>query len=261
MACNERKRQNMSDGDLAMNELQHTHGANDEAKSRWLAEIQKKPSFVDIIAAASGLFSGGKKEASLSAGRIVQAAMSGKAKQQLFTEYEQFKEAGKIKDDYEKSDQGWNCFHATLRAMEEATGTEQLDAIREVFLGIATENVTTCDSLAAYEMLKTVASLDALSIVMLRTIWNGLKNHEPYFGDTEQEAIATIMHNCGVPKEYKFLLVEPIKRLCEHYIIHTTDINNVAGALVKRDHKILTSFGRDICNLLEEGHQPDKTTE
>lgn len=108
------------------------------------------------------------KDAAFSAIRLIRAVTAGRFSQQLREEWAALTAAGKIKPDYEQSEQARVIFADTLQGLEDANfDEEQLELLRKLFLAAASETLTDRHNVLVREYIDIGRTLTAVEIRIL----------------------------------------------------------------------------------------------
>lgn len=156
------------------NEL--TEQPNDAARNLLEKMLGEKPDLSDVIAAGTAFAMQGGRKGVFALSHLIQATISGNAKEHFRKEYERYRDEGRIDEDYGQTTQAWECFDEALRAIDNDHPDEtRTKAIRDVFLGIAQEQVTDRDDPLGYYLMKAATSLASMEVIVMRAAWRTQK--------------------------------------------------------------------------------------
>lgn len=120
----------------------------------------------------TGIFASNKEERFLSLGHIVQKMRGGKFLYQLNKEWQKYKEKGRIKDDYEYTEQHQECLQELLDYLDKALPDEiTFSLLKKIFLVAATEKVSTRETLLPQHYIRFIRNLSAGAILVLNTTY------------------------------------------------------------------------------------------
>ena len=83
------------------------------------ADILKK-SFITLVEGLSGIAVSEKKDFGLSVSHLLQGLLRGKFLKQLIAEWDEYCQKGKIKDDYQSTDQHFECLQEMLDFLDKS---------------------------------------------------------------------------------------------------------------------------------------------
>jgi hypothetical protein len=104
-------------------------------------------------------------------GQIVIGGLVQRGYEKLFEEYQRRKDEKKISDDFEQTDHGAKLLQEALEAMSRGLDEDQADAVRKVFLGLASNPPRdSMERIQQLEILATASSLTPWEIATLNVL-------------------------------------------------------------------------------------------
>lgn len=209
----------------------------------------------NIDSILTGVLGTQKLELLMIPGRLVQAARNNKFLHQLAKEFEDLKEKGEIKDDYEKTEQATSCLQELLAALENPPVDEiKFKALKSIFLKAATEKISTRNDATPQLLMSVAKSLTATEILLLAAIYQIGKGK-----------VATEIKT-GAQRQLQFLaqnsqlsttgLVEFTEgKLIEKRLISDRDYPDRSG-VKQGSHFRLTDFGLKLCEYFVDTNEP-----
>lgn len=143
-----------------------------------LAKFQEDTSSVlaktltGLIEGITGVASSEKKELYLSVGHLLQAVRKGKFLSQFLTEWNQYRDKGRIKEDYPNTEQHYTCIQEILDFLDSDPPEEiRFDILKKIFLVAATEKVSDRNSFLPQQYMKLCRTLSSGEILVLSTTY------------------------------------------------------------------------------------------
>ena len=97
---------------------------------------------VKMVEGLTGIGSSKKEEIILSVGHIFQRMRSGQFLSSMIKEWDNFREKGKIKDDYQYTEQHYSCLSEILEYLDkDIPDKEKFEALKKIFLVASTEKI------------------------------------------------------------------------------------------------------------------------
>jgi hypothetical protein len=120
-------------------------------------------------------------------GRLIQAVRNRSFLRQFATEHEALVHQGKIRPDYEKSEQGLSCLQELLAALESPpVGQRRFDVLKRIYLVAATETLTSRDDTTPQLLMGIAKELGPGEVLVLAAVHR--KSQDP-------EAVARVRAN------------------------------------------------------------------
>lgn len=136
----------------------------------------------------TGIAASDKKERLLSIGYILQRFRSGRFLETLKAQWESYRDKGRIKDDYIRTDQHQECLQQMLDFLDNDSPDQiRFDAMQYVFLNTATERISDSESVLPQQYMRICRSLNSTEILILQTNFRLAKRgHNPgHYGAAE----------------------------------------------------------------------------
>jgi hypothetical protein len=129
-----------------------------------------------IAAAVTGALTIGRSDAILMGGRVVQAAIKGRAFQQVSREIQALIEKGQIKEDYANSEDGFKSLEELLMFIdEEVPQEERIKAVKAMFIAINSVEAKASDKMLKYALLQIAKKLSASQLMLLKISYDFYK--------------------------------------------------------------------------------------
>ena len=135
--------------------------------------------FNGLIAGLSGIVTSDKKEFFLTIGHLLQRIRAGKFLNTLKDEWNYYKEKGKIKDDYQYTEQHYDCLQEMLEFLDKDIPDEiRFNFLKKIFITTATEKMSSRDSNLPQQYLKIGRQLESGEILILSTEYHYTKENK-----------------------------------------------------------------------------------
>ncbi len=213
----------------------------------------------DLVAVAGGALSSGHQDWIRSASNIAQSAIKGSFFESFQKEWNEYKEKGKIKDDYLKTEQGRECFAELLDTLEKETADSQrLKAMKALFFSISQEKLSNRNDPLPLVYLKIIRKLSGQAILIMLSAYKVFKARK--FKPDDNSA-HNWLNQVAQESGYKyFVAIEPGEaELIDNKIIGGRahgDRSGVHGA----DKFRFTDFGLAVCSFIEM-YEEEKLTD
>lgn len=221
-----------------------------------LAKFQEDTSSVlaktlnGLIEGITGVAASEKKELYLSVGHFLQAVRKGKFLSQLLKEWNQYRDKGRIKEDYQTTEQHYTCIQEILDFLDSDPPEEiRFDILKKIFLVAATEKVTDRNSLLPQQYMKVCRTLSSGEIIVLSTAYKISKQRQEYVNyRSAAEWLKKIAEESGL--FHTELVKIPEEELMKKHLLSPRVHPDKSGIDVN-PHFRLTNLGFDICNYIE----------
>ena len=121
-----------------------------------------------LLQVTTGVVSTDKKQVFKSIGHLFQSLTSGVFLQSLVSEWNKYKEEGRIEDDYEQTSQHKECLSELLDALDKDLFDElKFSTLRKIFLLAATEEHSNRDDILPQQYLKICRNLSSGELLVL----------------------------------------------------------------------------------------------
>lgn len=212
----------------------------------------------DILATAirqaiegfTGIATSERNEVLLSLGHVLQKLRSGRFLQALQKEWNSYREKGKIREDYETSEQHAACLQELLDSLDtQLPDDKRLEVMKRIFLVASTEKHSTREDPLPLEFLRAARSLSSAEVLILNAAYALGKNTSSGEGVIEAEIWrGEIAEQSGLKHE----------ALIEFYQEGLTRKNLILPKDDEHDWMELgncyglTSFGHALCEFIED---------
>lgn len=189
-----------------------------------------------------------KKELYLSVGHILQAIRKGKFLSQFLNEWNQYRDKGRIKEDYQNTEQHYTCIQEMLDFLDSDPPEEiRFDILKKIFLVAATEKVSDRKSLLPQQYMKVCRTLSSGEIIVLSTAYKISKQEYPKYSAADGW-LRKIAEESGLIHPELVEIHE--EELMKKHLLSPRVYSDRSGINVGQ-HFRLISLGLDICNYIE----------
>lgn len=207
-----------------------------------------------IIAVAegiTGIAASDKEQWFLSIGHLLQRIRSGRFLQTLKEEWEDYREQGRVEDDYLLTDQHQECLQELLDFLDQDSPDEiRFTVLMKIFLTSATESISDRNSVLPQQYMKVSRSLSSGEVLILFAAYEIVKNNKNIdSGMSASVWLADIAKVSGL--KYPELVETYETDLIEKNLLTPRTYNDRSGVSVG-EHFRLTSLAWDLCQFLEE---------
>ena len=134
---------------------------------------------VKIAEVLTGILASDMKDYKLSAGQIVQASIKGRCLTQLGKELEEYREKGKIKEDFFESDKNRMSLYELLSFIDnDVPDEERFRAMKSIFLSSVSKDAKKEDEEMAYEIMQICKRLSSGDLIILKAVYNLVQKNE-----------------------------------------------------------------------------------
>lgn len=213
-----------------------------------------KDTYLAVMEAATGVAGSAHPEWFQSAGRILQQLRNGKMIAQLSAEWDGYRAKGKIKDDYQQTEQHQSCLQELLDSLDkDGPDTLRFEAMKKILLVAASENGSDRDSFLPQQFMQVVRTLKSGEIVLLSTVYwfakdKKWKEQAAQFGDVQNWRAAVADKSSLKHKE---LVKVHEEELDKKGLIYSPIHVDRSGVLLG-DNFRLTSFGFELCEYMSK---------
>jgi len=205
-----------------------------------------------LIEGLTGITTSSKSELILSISHIFQKMRGGQFLSQLLKEWERYKEKGKVKDDYQFTEQHKACLQELLEFLDKDSPDEvRFKVLKQIFLVAASEEASDRKSFLPLQFMKIARSLTDGEIILLTTIWQIAKEHKGEYDQHYGAArwIQVVTEASGM--KHKELVEIHEQGLMEKRLITPRQLADRSGVQVK-PYCRLTDLGYEFCNFIEK---------
>jgi hypothetical protein len=131
-----------------------------------------------LIEALTGLAASEKKDWAFSIGYLLQRVRGGHFLKELLAEIKRYRDKGKIKPDYFRSEQSMSCLQEFMDFVDkDAPDDRRFQALKGLFLTIATEKFSNKEEILPLQLMKISRALSSSELILLAA------TYEIYLGD------------------------------------------------------------------------------
>ncbi len=204
----------------------------------------------DGIATVAGILSSDKHQIILSAGKVIQSIRGGGFLKILDKEFKEYRDKGRIKDGYLVSDQAKNNLQILLNFIDDDSPDEvRFNAMKAIFLGAATEEMSSRDDIISTELLKIGHTLSSGEFLVLTTAYRlkDTADFNKHWGAADWNmVIAKESH-----LDYAELVEIHEQKLMEKYLLSGRTMNDRSGVSVN-PHFRLSGLAIRLCDFIKE---------
>lgn len=207
-----------------------------------------------LMEGLTGVASSDRKDLFLSLGHIFQRLRSGQFLRTLMDEWKQFREKGRIKDDYVQSEQHQACLQEMLDFLDKDSPDEiRFSFLKKIFLSASTEKVSSRNSVLPQQYMHLCRGLSSGEVLVLQAAYSiakkdGYKNHT-----NAQNWLQSIAQESGLVLPQ---LVDIQDRTLEEKRLITPRKHGDRSGVSLGKHYRLTDLGYEICKFIEAYDEP-----
>ncbi len=189
-----------------------------------------------------------------SAGELLQQIRGGNFIEELKKEWDEYREKGKVKPDYQDTDQCWDNLKEILEAIDKDMPDRiRFEAMKAVFMNSAEEKLQDRNSILPYELMKISRRLSSAQILILSSCYSihtkGDIDLENFSGYTQW---ADAIKNAS-KLEYREIIDFEEKGLVEAGLITGRKYGDSSGVFPRNFR--LTDLGLSLCEFIKEGEK------
>lgn len=204
--------------------------------------------FESIIEGLTGIASSDKSKLILSAGHIFQSLRKGQFLSQLVKEWNAYRDDGRIKDDYQASEQHYECLQEMLDFLDyDSPDKNRFELLKQIFLIAATESKTDRESLIPQQFMKVCRQLSSGEIIVMSTAYRISKTDYPKISAASQW-LQDMARESGL--NHASLVEFNEETLIQKKILSPRKFKDESGVTID-PHFRLTSLGFGVCEFLE----------
>ncbi len=207
---------------------------------------------IELAQGITGLATSSKNDLILSVSHAFQKMRGGQFLSAFLEEWKKYKEKGKVKDDYEYSEQGKVCLQELLEFLDKDSPDEiRFRVLKQIFLVAASEEISDRNSFLPQQFMKIARSLTDGEIMLLSAVWEINKAHE---GDYSQHYAAAdwirdVTESSGMKH---FELVEINEEGLMSKRLLTPRLHSDRSGVKANPHNRLSTLGYEFCQYIEK---------
>jgi hypothetical protein len=203
--------------------------------------------FQGVIEGLTGLASSDKKDLVRSIGFIFQRWRGLRFIDALRTEWNQYREKGRIKDNYMATEQHAECLQEMLDLIDSSPDQIRFEVLKKILLVSATEEHSSRDSVLPQQYMRLVRELNSGEVLVLLTTLNLSKR-----GVTKKEMIAEewlreIANDSGL-RYFELVAIHEEKLITKNLIRPRNELDR--RRVHHGEHNRLTELGYQLCEFI-----------
>ncbi len=202
-----------------------------------------------VIELLTGVAASEPKDWYLSAGHVLQRIRGGHLTTTLMNEINAYRDKGRIKEDYFRTEQGQACLQQVLNALDNDSPDEiRFNAMKALLLVIASESMSSRDDVLPYELTRLSRQLSSTEVLIMTACYKLYITGE-WRADQEnkRQLLPLILDKSGL-KFAEFVRLH-VPYLQNKYLVELlTEIGNVHLRFK------LTGLGMHLCEFIEAYH-------
>lgn len=206
----------------------------------------------NLVEGLTGVATSSKNDLLLSISHTFQRMRGGQFLSTFLNEWNRYRDKGRVKEDYQNSEQHKVCLQELLDFLDNESPTEiRFDTIKKIFLVAATEEASDRNSLLPQQFIKIAKSLSDGEIILLSSVWKIFKSEEIDLETANLHAhgwIEIVSKDSGL--KYKSLTEIHENSLIEKKLITPRKYGDGSGITIKPYFR-LTDLGYELCNFIE----------
>lgn len=207
---------------------------------------------IGLVEGLTGIAAASKKEWILSISHMFQKMRGGQFLSQFLKEWKDYKQKGKVKDDYQFSEQHKACLQELLEFLDKDSPDEvRFKILKQIFLVAASEEVSDRDSFLPLQFMKIARSLTDGEVILLTTIWQIAKErngeYEQHYG--AQRWLQEVTDASGMKHQELIEIHE--QSLMNKRLVTPRKLPDSSGVKVKPFFR-LTNLGYEFCEFIEK---------
>jgi hypothetical protein len=146
-----------------------------------------------VVEGITGVAASSRSDLALSIGHVFQRMRGGEFLSELLKEWNQFRDKGRVKDDYQKSEQHKVCLQELFDFLSKDSPDEiRFSVLKKILLVAAGETKSTRESLAPQQYMRIGRQLSDGEILVLFACYRALKDESDIAWRTEQNVSAGV---------------------------------------------------------------------
>ncbi len=204
---------------------------------------------VGIVEGLTGVGTSDRKDLVQSAGFILQRLRGVRLLDAFKAEWDRYREKGRIKDDYQATEQHAECLQELLDFLDQDSPDQfRFDALKKILLVSATEEHSSRDSVLPQQYMKLVRELGSGELLVLLTTYITVARGGWSSSDTSarnwQQQIADAS---GL--KFPELVANHETKLMATNLLTPRELSDQSG-VTRGTYNRLTEFGRQLCEFI-----------
>lgn len=200
----------------------------------------------------TGIATSSKNDLILSISHTFQKMRGGRFLSSFLEEWNRYREKGKVKEDYQYSEQHHVCLQELLEFLDKDSPDEiRFKIMKQIFLVAASEEMSNRDSFLPQEFMKIARSLTDGEVLLLTSIWNIASTHEGKYDNhySASRWIEEVTDASGM--KHKALVEIHEQGLMDKRLISPRQLGDRSGVIVEPYYR-LTDLGYDFCRYISQ---------
>jgi len=204
----------------------------------------------------TGIATSSKNDLILSVSHMFQKMRGGQFLSILLEEWKKYQEKGKVKEDYQFTEQHKACLQELLEFLDKDSPDEiRFKVLKQIFLVAASEEASDRESYLPQQFMKIARSLSEGEVILLTTIWQIAKT---YKGEIKARGAASswiqeVTEKSGM--KHKELLEIHEEGLMSKRLLTPRQHADRSGVILKPYYR-LTDLGFELCSFIEKYQDP-----
>jgi hypothetical protein len=204
-----------------------------------------------LVQGLTGVATSSKTDLILSISHTFQRMRGGQFLSVLLDEWNRFKGKGKVKEDYQHTEQHKVCLQELLEFLDKDSPDEiRFKALKQIFLVAASEEITDRNSMLPQQFMKIARSLSSGEVILLKSIYRVVKE-EPI--DSKQHLgvqgwISKMTSVSGL--KYSGLVEIYEQDLMDKKLVTPRTHGDKSGVSISPYFR-LSDLGYELCNFIE----------
>jgi hypothetical protein len=213
-----------------------------------------------VFEAITGAITEGKTGLLLGAGRMAAALLIHNGHKQFAAEIKRLREKGKLDNDFIKKKHGYQTWMEVMKAIDEGTDEEKLDALKAMFLATNKMNATDQEHNTGYQLFLIAKKLSSGELLLLSTL-HKMRKEESFKDAFQQPNSPHGVHNIEIANWLKAVsqaMGHGLTSLIEHDEVAlmlnkliTPRLGHEQNPFVPRADARLTNLGVEFCKQME----------
>ncbi len=208
-----------------------------------------RQTFQGVVEGLTGLASSDKKDFLRSVGFVFQRWRSLKLLDALRAEWDQYREKGRIKDDYMATEQHAECFQEMLDFIDSSPDQIRFETLKKILLVTAAEDHSSRDSVLPQQYMKLVRELSSGEVLVLLNTYTLAK--KPRSRNETDNSAARWLKEIADASGLKFpeLVAIHEEKLLARNLLEKRRLGD-RSAIFWGPHDRLTELGYQLCEFI-----------
>ena len=204
-----------------------------------------------LIQGITGIATSSKKDVILSLSHMFQKMRGGHFLSILLEEWNRYMEKGKVKENYQFTEQHKACLQELLEFLDKDSPDEvRFTVLKKIFLVAASEQESDRDSFLPQEFMKIARSLSSGEVILLKSNWEIAKKGEHKTEALASEWITKMKEASGM--RHKELVLIHEEGLVNKKLLTSRGLEDHTNMPFDPQHYRLTELGFELCSFIEK---------